>query len=93
MWFRYNGTMPTTNAARRSVDLANYALNRRPENRRIYAEQQVAWFYADLLKAQHGRATAVRGEVAQHWLGRELKAVRDLAAAHASLDALQAGLF
>lgn len=83
--------MPTTNTARRSADLANYALNRTPENRRIYAEQQVSWFYADLLKAQrnyHNRRGDVRSDF---WARRQAKAERDLAEAHASLDALQAG--
>lgn len=81
--------MPTTNTARRSADLANYALNRTPENRRIYAEQQVAWFYADLLKAQHGWHTARTEAGMFHWNERRCKAVRDLAQAHASMDALQ----
>lgn len=89
--------MPTTNTARRSADLANYALNRTPENRRCYAEQQVSWFYADLLKAQHGvhssrvSAGMLSTHWRSHWLSREAKAERDLAEAHASLDALLAG--
>jgi hypothetical protein len=84
--------MPTNTAeTRRTADLANYALNRRPENRRIYAEQQVTWFYSDLLKAQHGFYTKLRPH-GQIWESRVTKAERDLAEAHASLDALQAGL-
>lgn len=83
--------MPTTNSVlHRSGDLANYALNRKPENRRIYAEQQVAWFYADLLKAQHGLWHGPDHHF-KHHKNRAAKAQRDLAEAHASLDALQAG--
>lgn len=70
---------------RRSLAEANEAANRRPENRLIYAQQQVDWFYTDLLKAQrwfhlsHG----VRGASAMR------KAARDLAEAHERLTALE----
>lgn len=85
--------MPTTNTARRTADQANYSLNRRPENRRIYAEQQVAWFYADLLKAQHGKhRVPLFSSLVDYWYARQMKAERDLAEAHAHLDALTAGL-
>jgi hypothetical protein len=75
----------------RTKDQANYAANRTPENRRIYAEQQVVWFYSDLLKAQHGMfSSAAFSPRAEHFYQRGQKAIGDLAEAHASLDAITA---
>lgn len=76
----------------RTIDQANYALNRTCENRRIYAEQQVAAFYADLLKAQRGFWTARTFAGEDAFLRMQDKAERDLAEAHAKLDAIHLGV-
>lgn len=71
---------------RRSLAEANDAALRRPENRRIYAEQQIDWFYTELLKAQRGvhnsRVTGNTTYWRAHWNARVYKSERDLAAAH-----------
>lgn len=73
----------------RTAEDANRALSRTPENRRIYAEQQIDWFYVELLKAlwQDNAFTALghcdRFRVeAGYWRERAAKAERDLAGAH-----------
>lgn len=71
----------------RTKEKANYRINRTPENRRIYIEQQVSWFYADLLKAQHG----MQGPLADrtyYWHARAMRALANLDEAHARLAAL-----
>lgn len=65
----------------RTIDDANYAANRTPENRRIYAEQEIEWAYAELLKAQHGYHFGMPQRLA-HFVTRGVKAELDLAAAH-----------
>jgi hypothetical protein len=74
----------------RTIDDVSYAANRRPENRRIYAEQQVDWFYADLLKAQSQlHACDPNGLRACWWSARQAKSEFDLAEAHDRLAALE----
>jgi hypothetical protein len=72
----------------RTKDQSNYAINRRPENRRIYAEQQVSWFYAALLKSLHRMATSKDAAERLFHLSRAVRQEDDLAEAHAKLDAL-----
>jgi hypothetical protein len=83
--------MKTTDTTRRTADQANYALNRRPVNRRIYAEQQEAWAYADLLKVQEGLHTARTEAGKEFCRERQVRLEQNLAKAHANLDALQTG--
>lgn len=72
----------------RTIYDATYAYNRRPENRRIYAEQQIDWSYTDLLKAQRGCSLRLAPVMGEYWNGRLLRAYRNLAEAHARLAAL-----
>lgn len=65
----------------RTIDDVSYSYNRRPENRRIYAEQQLDWAYAELLKAQHGSARAGHTGFS-YWSFRLINAQQALAEAH-----------
>lgn len=66
----------------RTIDDVSYSYNRRPEHRCIYAEQQIDWFYAAVLKAQWRERIARCMDGISYWTAQRQYAERALAEAH-----------